>query len=204
MSNDRGKKTGGAAAPSDLQAGLDKVDKMIAWGRRLGYTQAAINLEQWRNAKGDRVMPSESFRNERFLLNHLRTEHRQKFIAGARKRIASGALKPGGAVEMDWTDSVNATLNSDLWFALGGFTVHSKVRAQLSADGKTLSFPSWLTDISDVYDWDAGKSTLIPGIGRVTDDEMAALEAAGYGKKFNITSEKAPIIDPSIVGDETL
>jgi hypothetical protein len=199
------RRSSGSAA--SLQSGLKKVNAMIDWGRRLGYTQAALNLEQWRDAKGDRVMPASSFSSEQFLRNHLRNKHRPRFIEGARKRLQNGMLAPGKKVEMDWTDSVNAPLNSDLWFALGGFTVHSHVTVTVAPAGgnaATLRFVSWQTDISDTYNWDAGKATFIPGIGRVTDDEMLALEKAGYGKAFRITSEKATISDAPITGDETL
>lgn len=205
MSNGRG--SSGKEGATSLQQGLEKVDKMIAWGRRLGYTQASINLENWRDARGDRVMPASSFQSEPFLLKHLRLRHRPRFIAGAQRRIAQHTLSIGTTVEMEWTDSVNAPVGSDLWFALGGFTVHSQVRVALVAAarrGRILRFLSWRTDISDVYDWDPGKSTQIPGIGRVTDDEMLALEKAGYGKCFKITSEKAIITDPAVTGDQEM
>jgi hypothetical protein len=191
-----------------LQDGLDKVDKMITWGKRAGYEQASINLQNWRDRKGDRVMPADSFQSEKFLLEHLKKKHRPKFIEGAKKRISSKSLTPGGrAVEMDWTDSVVAPFNTDLFFALGGFTVHSHVKVELEAGSggsQVLSFGLWETDISDVYDWDPGKSTAIPGIGKVTDDEMRALEKAGYGKSFKVTSQKAKITDKGVTGDETL
>lgn len=108
---------------------------------------------------------------------------------------------------MEWTDSVNAPLNSDLWFALGGFTVHSRVRGTVIADpvrGNILRFDRWQVDCSDVYDWDAGKSTWIPGIGRVTDEEMLALERAGHGRSFRVTSEVFQIRDRSIVEEALL
>lgn len=211
MSKDRkGSSSSSSSATPDqakLQSGLEKVNKMIAWGRRLGYTQAALNLENWRDAKGDRVLPASSFQSEAFLIEHLKSKHRAKFIEGARKRLKTGELTPKKVVFMDWTDSVNAAFNSDLWFALGGFTVHSRVQVTVvvnESGTQSLRFSLWQTDISDTYDWDAGKSTMIPGVGRVTDDEMAALEKAGHGKKFNVTSERALITNPAVVGPETL
>lgn len=192
---------------ANLASGLAKVDKMINGGRKLGYTEAAINLENWRDAKGDRIMPAASFQNESFLLKHLKNNHRPQFIKGAKKRLASKALLPGGTTEMQWEDSVNGPPLSDLWFALGGFTVRSRVMVQVlspSSGPLILRFQYWRFDISDVYDWDAGKSTYIPGVGNVTDDEMLALENAGHGKVFNITSEVATVVDREITGDEVL
>lgn len=201
MSTDRSK-TGAVDSSSALRSGLEKVDRMIEVGRRLGYTEAASNLENWRDARGDRVMPATSFASEKFFLGHLRNKHRPQFVQGARRRLASGVLNPGGTVEMDWTDSVNAPIHSDLWFALGGFTVHSRVRVQVirTLPGRLeLRFLLWRADISDDYNWDAGKATWIPGIGTVSDNEMRALEKAGYGKAFRITSESATIVDREVV-----
>jgi hypothetical protein len=200
------KKPAKQSTPDDeaLKRGLEKVNKMITWGRRLGYTQASANLENWRDAKGDRQMPASAFQSEKFFLEHLEDAHRSRFIAGAERRIRDGTVKPGQTFDMEWTDSVNAPLNSDLWFALGGFTVISKVKARVDAnpDGTlTLKFLEWKTSIKDVYDWDPGKSALVPGVGRITDDEMLALEKAGYGKKFNVTSDVMDIKTPAVVGD---
>jgi hypothetical protein len=192
---------------SSLEEGLAKVDKMIKWGRKAGYVEAANNLQNWRDRKGNRVMPASSFESESFLLDHLKKKHRPKFIEGAKKRVASKALVPDRTVDMDWTDSVVAPFNTDLFFALGGFTVHSHVRVRLEATSggdQVVRFVLWETDISDEYDWDAGKSTPIPGIGRVTDDEMRALEKAGYGKAFKVTSQKAIIADKAITADVPL
>jgi hypothetical protein len=187
-----------------LQRGLEKVDEMIAAGRRIGFVQAAENLKNWRDRLGDRVMPSSAFQNESFVLEHLKKRHRGRFIEGARRRFWSGQLAPGRDVTMEWTDSVYAPYMTDLFFALGGFTIHSRVLVGLirqAGNRFNLQFQSWETDISDIYNWDPGKSTMIPGMGQVTDDEMLALERAGHGRAFKITSEIARITDPEITGD---
>ena len=190
-----------------VKNGLQKVDKLIKGGKKLGFEQAVINLQQWRNGKGDRVMPASSFQSEKFFLNHLQNKHRNEFIKGAQKRMKSGALAIGKTVEMEWTDSVNAPLNSDLWFALGGFTVHSKVKVKVVAgtDGKpVLEFQSWKSDISDKYNWDAKKATMVPLVGVVKDNELKDLEKAGFGKAFNITSGKATITSRGVTGRVSL
>jgi hypothetical protein len=181
---------------------------MIAWGR-FKYPLASENLKHWREGKGTpKVIPARAFQSEPFFLEHLRTHHRPRFLEGARKRIASGVLVPGRPVEMEWTDSVNAPYFTDLFYALGGFTVHSKVEVesmpQSTAQAVVVRFVSWKVEIQDEYDWDQGKSTLIPGMGVVTDDEMLALQRAGYGRNYRITSEWAAITDKVATAPETI
>lgn len=200
-------RTTSPAKSNPLQSGLDKVDRMIAWGR-FKYPLAAENLQHWRDGKGTaKVIPAKAFQSESFFLEHLRYAHRPRFIKGARQRIASGVLAPGRPAEMEWTDSVNAPYFTDLFYALGGFTVHSKVRVEATpstAQAVVIRFASWKTEIRDEYDWDPGKSTFIPGVGIVTDDEMLALQHAGYGRNFPVTSEWATITDEQATAPETI
>src|SRR3954468_24812157 len=102
-----------------LKSGLEKVERMINWGR-LRFPTASENLRHWRDGKGrDRVLPTRVFQSERFLLDHLRDEHRPRFINGTKRRLTSGELAPGhDSVDMEWTDSVNAPFLTDLYFAL--------------------------------------------------------------------------------------
>lgn len=186
-----------------LERGLAKVDRMIAWGRA-SYPLASANLRHWRGGSGTtRVLKPDEFRSERFLNEHLIQRHRPRFITGATRRVGTGELSPTKPATMEWTDSVNAPYLTDLFFAMGGFTVHSVVTVEVALDGDRyrLRFASWRTDVSDRYDWDPGKATLVPGIGRITDEEMLAMEKAGYGRAFTITSEPAIITNPDIVGD---
>jgi hypothetical protein len=201
-------RTRSPAKASPLQSGLEQVDEMIAWGR-FKYPLAAENLKHWRDGTGkDKVIPARAFQSEPFFLDHLRTHHRPRFIQGARQRIAAKVLIPGRPVEMEWTDSVNAPYFTDLFYALGGFTVHSKVEVesmpQSTAQAVVLRFVSWKVEIKDEYDWDPGKSTFIPGFGVVTDDQMLALQHAGYGRNYRITSEWATITDKEATGPETI
>lgn len=190
--------------PDDpLKRGLAKVDSMIAAGR-LVYPVASQNLQHWLDGRGrDRVLPATSFATQTFFIDHLVRKHRPKFVAGAERRLAGKEVEPGRPFEMEWTDSVVAPALSDFYFALGGFTVHSRVKAQVAVDAAraTLRFLTWQGEISDDYDWDAGKSTLIPGIGRVTDDEMLAMERAGYGMAYKIKSAWATIADSNVTAE---
>jgi hypothetical protein len=179
---------------------------MIEWGH-LRYPTASDNLRHWRDGGGrERLLPTATFASESFFLDHLRDRHRPRFIAGAERRFKGGAVGVGSEFDMTWEDSVYAPPLSDLYFALGGFTVQSAVTAVVQTVNNlpVLQFRSWKSRVLDEYDWDPGKSTLIPGIGRITDDEMLALERAGYGMAYRIRSEWVPIADSSITGDAPL
>jgi hypothetical protein len=75
---------------------------------------------------------------------------------------------------------------------------------QSTAQAVVVRFVSWKVEIQDEYDWDPGKSTFVPGMGVVTDDEMLALQRAGYGRNYRITSEWATITDKEATAPETI
>lgn len=189
-----------------LAKGLAKVDRMIAWGRA-SYPMASENLRHWRAGSGTtRTLKAEEFQGERFLVDHLINHHRPMFIAGATRRLNNGQFSPTRPTAMEWTDSVNAPYLTDLFFAMGGFTVRSVVNVQVALEEQRhrLRFVSWKTDLSDRYDWDPGKATLVPGIGKITDEEMLAMERAGYGKSYTIRSDQATITHSGVIADAWL
>jgi hypothetical protein len=197
----------GPARSESLQSGLEKLDCIISVSR-LRCPTASENLRHWLDGGGrDRVVPASVFQAVRFLLDHLRDTHRPKFITGTKRRLISGELTPGhGGVAIEWTDSGSAPHFTDLFFALGEFTVHSRVQARVDrGDGPlTLRFDHWGVEIADDYDWDPGRWALMPGIGRVTHGELLALEKAGYGRRYRVRSEWATITDPAVTAPATL
>ena len=185
----------------DLEEALSKIDRIIAWGR-LRFPIASENLCHWRDGKGrKRTLGASVFKDQGFLNDHLKRVHRAKFIAGAERRIREGVIAPGQEFPMHWTDSIYAPYLTDLFFALGAFTVRSEVSTKVVKQDEELqlTFELWRLQISDDYDWDPGKATYVPGVGRVTDDEMLAMERAGYGKAYRIESEWITITRPDIV-----
>jgi len=197
----------GPARSETLRSGLEKIDRIITVSR-LRFPTASENLRHWRDGGGrDRILPASVFQTERFLLDHLRDSHRPKLLSGAKRRLISGELAPGhSGVDVECTDSVNPPSFTEVFFALGEFTVHSRVRAAVvSANGQlVLRIDHWGAEISDEYDWDPGTWALIPGIGRVTHEEMLALHKAGYGRRYLVRSEWATITDPEVTAPATL
>ena len=121
------------------------------------------------------------------------------FRAGTEKRVKSGVLKPGGTATMHWIDSVNAPYGHQLYFALGGFTVRSDVVVKSTvldgAAGQVFRFTTWTCEVHDAYNWDKFKSTAIPMLGEIDDEDLALLEKHGYGRSFDLRSHKWTVQD---------
>lgn len=186
--------------PGDLAASLAKVERMIATARRLGFHEAADNLAHWLEGSGSRRrMEAEPFLHHGFIHQHLVEVVLPIIQDGARARVADGRLsaeQPTAVIH--WAQTVSALPMTDLFFALGSFTLQSDVVVHLDAATGTLRIGEWTCSAYDTYDWDAGKSTLIPGFGRVQDDELAALEAAGHGRRFEVETAPFTVDDPAL------
>jgi hypothetical protein len=197
----------GPPPPPALRNGLEQIDRMIAAGQ-LRFPTASESLRHWRDGGArDRVLTASAFQAERFLLDHLAEAHRPRLINGARRRLTSGELAPGrGVVEIDWTDSLSAPHFTDLYFALGEFAVHSRVRAAVDqADGSlVLRFEHWGVEIAGDYDWDPATMALMPSADRMTREELLALEMSGRGRRYRIRSEWATITDPRVIAPAIL
>jgi hypothetical protein len=184
------------ATPPDKQKRLaelkEKVIGLIKAGRDAGYDLAADNLQYWYDGKGgERRIPAEHFSSEAFVLGWLRERPLSKFREGAMRRVAEGKV----SFEMTWEDSVYAPGGSKLFYALGGFTILSKVTAtaekQSPADGGgwIVTLGAWTCSVKDDYNWDVGKTTYVPGFGDVRDEDLRLLEENGFGKSYKIQSE---------------
>ena len=94
---------------------------------------------------------------------------------------------------MAWTDTANAfswLTKDDLGYAVGGYTLCSKVRVRaksLGADKFEISFEEWSVQAFDCYNWDPGKGVGIPG---ASDTEMCCIENAGKGKHYRIRTDE--------------
>jgi hypothetical protein len=190
-----------------LRSGLEKIDRHIG-ATRLHFPTASASLRHWRDGGGrDLILPASLFRNARFLLDHVRDSHRPKFVSGTKRRLVSGEMAPGqSGVEVTHTDSIEAPYFTDLFFALGQFTVRSRVQTTVDRSSGQLVVRSnqWRIDINDEYDWDPSRWALMPGIGRVTFDELLALHKAGHGRRYLVRSESVTITDPEVTAPATL
>jgi hypothetical protein len=150
-------------------------------------------------------MPASAFDKQEFITSWLKKKVWPEFVKGTEKRLKSGQLVPGGKASMHWIDSLYAPQLTDLYFALGGFTIRSDVvvRAVVvppaDGGGTIFEFERWVCQAFDKYNWDLLKSTYIPGIGRVEDEELRVLEAHGYGKMFDIKSDPWTVTDPRVL-----
>lgn len=196
---------GSADKDAKVRESLKKVDRLIAEGKRNNLVYAPANLQHWRDGSGKKVtMPAKAFSGEKFVIEWLKKEVRQKFLDGTEKRLRAGTLQKGGDAVMTWESAKDLypPPATDLFFALGGFTIRSEASVHWDfAEGEfsIFQFKSWTCRVKDVYNWDSGKSTFIPGFGTITDDELKDLENAGYGKQYDIDSEAWNVTDSSLL-----
>ena len=155
---------------------------------------AAANLHHFLGATGvERVMPSEVFASHKKTIAALDV-HREKLLAGAKKRLENGTTAPGAlSEEMAWTGTVQTfnMLKEDLGLAVGGFTLCSKARftaTKGSGDTYDVTLDPWTAQAFDCYNWDPGKGIGV-GVGELNDMDMCCLENAGRGKHFRVRTE---------------
>jgi hypothetical protein len=201
--------TSSPAKSASIEGTVRKVDLMI-WGARIVYPQASRNLDHWLNGSGTAIkISARDFASQPFVIEHLGSVHRREFVKGARKRLASGEVVRGRPFVMDYFDSVtDPDHHSDWYYAFGGFQVESQVQVDVSATDKsafTLKFLAWNSRMCPyAYHWVSGRQFSIPLIGRVTGDEMLALERAGKAHSFRYSSDWIAITDSQVVAPETI
>lgn len=179
--------------PKDIEQ-LHKNAVAGAKSKKKKIPHAAANLLHFLSASGsEKVMPVAIFKNHKVTKDQLTDVHREKFIKGAQKRLKSGKLKPGGgSVDMIWTDTANAfsfLKEDDLGYAVGGYTLCSKVTVTATNSGKAnveMSFDKWTVQAFDCYNWDPGKGIGLPG---ADDNDLCCLQNAGKGKHFRIKTD---------------
>ncbi|MFX1476747.1 MAG: hypothetical protein ACFFCI_01320 [Promethearchaeota archaeon] len=179
-----------------LQITLEKVRELIRIAKKGGYKYAADNLNHYVFKNGRRKkIPARAINKEKFIIRHLRESHLPQFAKGAEKRLRSGALKVNGpSISMFYLNSVQAPLGTDLYYALGGWTIRSEVIVVATKkfyDGSVLiKFLKWDVSCSDEYNWDKGKATFVQLYGTISDEEMHKLETSGPAHSYSIEIEK--------------
>ena len=180
--------------------------KMIERGRTLAPL-ASENLAHWLGNTGTtRHIVADAFKQESNVVAHLRNKHRRVFLSqhDAAKGILPRIKKnPNNATySMAWEDSMYAGALTELYFALGGFTLRSKVDVSVVKKDATtfeVTFDSWQAQAYDNYNWDHGKSVYIPGWGRIDDKDALRVEAAGKAKSFEIESNWWRVTQPGVL-----
>ncbi len=211
-----GGRTRSGKETSSKSFGQKTVDELIVEYRKMVETGkkvapfAADNLSHWLGNTGNkRVVSADPFKTESNVIAHLRDKHRKIFLSQTSR--AKGIIprikkNPGAATyTMQWEDSTYAGRLTELYFALGGFTVRSKVEVSVvptTADPSIydVTFDSWQSQAYDDYNWDHGKSVYIPFWGKIDDKDALRVEKAGKAKSFEVESHWWKVTSVSIVG----
>ncbi len=187
--------------------------KMVSTGKVVAPF-AAENLEHWLGNTGlPRKVTAQPFQNESSVLSHLQRKHRALFLGqydpnkGLPPRIRKN--RAAATYKMEWEDSMYASMLTTLYFALGGFTLRSRVEVEVTPDAAApntygVKFLSWESQVFDDYNWDHGKSVVVPGWGRIDDKEALRVERAGRAKSFVIESAWWTVTQPAVVGPATI
>ena len=180
---------------------------MVTAGRALA-PMAAENLDYWLSGRGGtKVIPAHHFQNDSAVTSHLRSVHRNVFLSTSDRSkgiIPRLQRQPVSTTyQMTWEDSTYARPLSDLFFGLGGFTVKSTVEVSVrneSGSVWSVSFTRWTAQVFDNYNWDEGKSVVVPGWGEINDEDALRVERAGRARSFLIESVPWQVLDQTIIG----
>ncbi|MFF2143740.1 hypothetical protein [Kitasatospora sp. NPDC058190] len=99
--------------------------------------------------------------------------------------------KPVALVQQTGWQPMSATPQSSMdWFyAVGSF--HYNTAAKIEVKPTSPGAPpevtvTYQTQVRDRYNWDSGKATDVPGVGRVTDDDIQRLHRTGLAQEFDM------------------
>lgn len=162
---------------------------LIIGARRLGYDFAADNLEYFLSGKGgtrridrDYILQYREIQRA-YDVNMTRIEENVESIAGR--------LKPGETATYDdyWeVDIVPET--RDLAYASGSstFTSRTFISIEKHDNGRAVASGVVSHEWTDRYDWDDGKSFMIPLMGEFKDEDAKALQETDGAAPFNLES----------------
>lgn len=184
-------------------AALDELEKKYrdyVTEQATDYPNAAANLNHYLDGSGTtRTLPVDLFKSDESCEDALET-HRDKFIAGAERRLKEVSPTPTSAVTWDLSYSSAANAfgipYTDLGLAVGGYLLCSAAKVTATPAGTSwfglgspmfeIGFSDWNVQAFDCYNWDPGKS--VPFVGN--DEELCCLQNAKRGKHFYVKTDK--------------
>ena len=80
--------------------------------------------------------------------------------------------------------------SQDWFYAVGSFHYNTQAKIEVKPPATPGDQPevtvTYRTQVRDRYNWDTGKSTEVPGVGTVTDDDMQRLHRTGLAQEFDM------------------
>lgn len=177
---------------------LKKARLLIKGAKTMGWKYSSENLEHYLEGNGyKKVMSADAIQNEEFVVRSINEDHYPELIKKATelyKGKASHALSVGGPTVTILKlrgISITAPQPSDLYFALGTFTLRSEVTVKAIQEGGEVLFEIARWDVygEDDYNWHETGSVSIPMIGEVYDTEMKKLAEFGLAHEYPIEIE---------------
>ncbi len=187
--------------------------------------EGAKNLEHYLDGSGEpRTLAASLFNSGGFapqIAAHLYDVHRRAIIYGKDDgpsrgvvgRLRDESLHADETVHLYYQTTVTPAEDTDLWFAVGTFTLRSDVdvtvkQAESGADKFVLSFDNWVVKAAGSYDANTHDYVYIRGakasLGCATSSSVQRLERAQKAKRFEWESEAWVPSDPSFTDEERI
>jgi hypothetical protein len=170
---------------------IDRLIKRYEGYKTSGRPYATANLEHWLGNTGTtKVMDVKPFKEDEATKKKL-VDQREIFLKGVKRRLNDGEISFGEISDWIWRMDTAMTYSGDLFYAVGGYTLCSWVRAIANPIGDESSgrvkveFKDWLVQAFDCYNWDPEKVVFF-----AADWEACCIENAGRAEHFFIESER--------------
>jgi hypothetical protein len=180
--------------PSDMTARLDKIAQtyrdMIAAARKKGYNVAADNLQRFLDGTGETKELDVSWLRSFSATTDAERVNQERFEGPLSKVAKTVDHAQHKSFEDHWDRMFTANQATELYYASGTSTIHSKGKFELEGlenivriDGSVNQH--WF----DPYDWHEGLGAYIPGFGNVSDEDALLLQKYRGAKPFMMEAD---------------
>jgi hypothetical protein len=174
----------------ELESKKRNYEDFVKKGRQKGMNVAADNLEYWLVGEGNPKTLSVNWLRSFDSVKSAETENKDRFENDIKQRAVK---MPDGKSEVfgtRWDRVVHASPTTELFYASGISQITSYGRFTLSRIEKTIHVEGKVKhQWRDPYNWNAGQSAYLPGIGNIPDDDALALQKAGIGHDYLLMSD---------------
>ena len=182
---------GATCPPKDKLDAIEKQYKdIIKKGRDKGANVAADNLEHFLDGSGTKRVLSVTWLRGFSSLTDAERVNQKRFETSLNKE--ANAIKHGEKKTFNdhWDRQFTAGRSEELYYASGTSTITSTGSFDLSCIENVVSIGGTVSDHwFDPYDWHAGLSAYVPGMGSVSDADALIMQNCRGAKPFDMESD---------------
>ena len=163
---------------------------IVKKGREKGANVAADNLEHFLAGSGaKRVLSVPWLRGFESLRGAERT-NQERFENSLNEKANSTGHGEKKTFTDHWSRMFTASQSEELYYASGTSTIKSTGSFELSAIENVVSiFGNVKHHWYDPYDWHAGLSAFIPGVGNISDEDALAMQNCRGAKPYDMEAD---------------